>query len=387
MNKYLSKFNRKDCCGCTACVHSCPRKCISLRPDEEGFLYPIIDQDKCINCGLCERVCPMEEVFINNKEQFGYAVVNRDGEVLKASSSGGVFSLLAMSVIGNNGAVYAAVLDDDRVLRHKRIVSVSGLSRAMGSKYIQSELGDTLLDVRSDLEIGRQVLFVGTPCQVAGLKMFLKKDYDELICVDLLCHGVPSNKVFKDYVRYLEDKHHGKLVSINFRDKEKNGWSITLSYDISRREKLKRHYIVAGLSPYFYAFLRGMILRESCYACPYSQLNRPGDITLADYWGVHKVFPSINADMGCSAVVVNTDKGKAEFERIMKYTYCLSATMDQITVQNINFFEPAHRPNVRDTIFAELDEYGFKNTSKRYFSNPKRWRIRIKQILKKRSIQ
>lgn len=382
MNLYLQKQNAADCCGCSACVQACPTACLSMRETEEGFLYPTVKTDKCINCGLCAKVCPMGHAPLQIEEQQCFAAIHNSAETLRASSSGGVFSALAKSVLAQGGAVFGAALGDDRVLRHTFVTDMADLPKLMGSKYIQSEMNDSFAQVRDLLQKGTLVLFVGTPCQVAGLRLYLQKEYENLYTVDLLCHGVPSDKMFQAYVDYLEKKHGGRLTDIRFRDKEKNGWSITLCYDIEKNGKTKRHYVPAGLSPYFFAFLRGKILRESCYRCPYTKTARTGDITLADFWGVEKVLPDLQTEKGCSAVLANTEKGKSLFNTVQSELAAVPATMEQVTVQNINFFTPCKRPEIRDTVYAQLDKYGFRKLADMCFKNPRRWRIRIKQIFK-----
>ncbi|MGN0561786.1 MAG: Coenzyme F420 hydrogenase/dehydrogenase, beta subunit C-terminal domain [Candidatus Fimenecus sp.] len=382
MNLYLQKQNSADCCGCSACVQACPTACLHMRKTEEGFLYPSADFEKCINCGLCEKVCPLEHFPLQTDKQQCFAAIHNSSETLRASSSGGVFYALAENILAQGGAVFGAALDDDRVLRHTFVNDIADLPKLMGSKYIQSEMQDSFAQVRDLLQKGTVVLFVGTPCQVAGLRLYLQKAYENLYTVDLLCHGVPSDKMFQAYVDFLEKKHGGRLTDIRFRDKEKNGWSITLRYDIEKNGKTKRHYVPAGLSPYFFAFLRGKILRESCYRCPYTKTARPGDLTLADFWGVEKVLPDLQTSQGCSAVIANTEKGKRLFGAVQSAFAAVPATMEQVTVQNINFFEPCKRPEIRDTVYAQLDEYGFHKLADMYFKNPRRMRMRIKQIFK-----
>jgi len=231
---------------------------------------------------------------------------------------------------------------------------------------------------------GKKVLFVGLGCQIAALKLYLQKAYDNLICVDLLCHGVPSPKMFKEYVKYLERKHKGKLMDINFRDKEKRGWSITLRYDISKKSRIKKHYVSAALSPYFYSFLRGYTLREVCYYCPYTSTKRLGDITLADFWGVEKVLPNLNTSKGCSLVLINTSLGKKIFEDITLEMIYYPVTLEQATIQNINFFNPTSRPKQRDVVYKELDDIGYNQLAKKYFLNPRRHIIRVKRFIPKK---
>ncbi len=382
MNKYFMEKEVKDCCGCRACEQICPVKCINIKKNEEGFLYPDINLEKCVQCGMCSKVCPMENEYKNEEEQIAYAAISSDDTTLLKSSSGGIFFLLAKWIIKQKGYVFGAYLNKDFILQQKGASNIDEIKQLLGSKYIQSDTNNTFSVVRKMVEQGKLVLYVSTPCQIAAIKLFLGKEYSNFYTIDLLCHGVPSNDLYLGYINYLEKKHHGKVVSFSFRDKEKFGWSITLKYVIEKSGKRKAYYVPAGLSPYFYAFLRGKVLRESCYRCPYTTIQRAGDITLADFWGIEKVIPKLESKKGCSCVICNTKKGKDWFENIIPEANIKEVTINQATVQNINFFESTKRPEERNSIYKEYSELGFKYVSKKYFKNPKGMRIRIKSILK-----
>ena len=383
MNKYLVLKNESLCCGCRACEQVCPKSCISLVPNTEGFLYPICDEDQCISCGLCEKVCPFENVITYDNPKKVYASVSTDIKSLKISSSGGVFYQLAHQIIEQGGVVIGAAFDDGLDLNHRFATSLDDLLPLIGSKYIQSDTNDTFYKAKIYLNRGITVMFVGTPCQCAGIRAYLQQDYSNLLVCDFVCHGVPSKKLFEGYVKFLEKKHHGRLTNLIFRDKEKFGWSITLKYEIARNNKTKIYYIPAGLSPYFFAFLRGKVLRESCYDCPYAQIRRPSDITLADFWGIDKVKPGVKFENGCSCVLINTEKGERLYDSVGGWTYKSEVSLDEAVSGNINFISPSNRDFVRDRIYNIFNKKGFKYVATHYCKNPRRFKIMLKILLKK----
>lgn len=382
MNKYLTALDPSLCCGCGACVAACPKGCLEMQPSEEGFEYPVLINDNCISCGICTKKCPIENPPQKNEIKNCYAAKNNNTAIRNNSSSGGIFASLAEYVISQGGSVFGAELDiEKRSLSHVEISKSEDLPRIMGSKYIQSKTDSVYPGIKKLLEEGKPVLFAGTSCQAAGLRLYLGREYDNLYIVDLLCHGVPSPKIFRAYVKHLEKKHGGYLCDICFRDKEKNGWSITLRYDIQQNGKTKRHYVAAGLSPYFFAFLRGRVLRESCYKCPYASLERAGDITLADFWGIEKAGVTMDTAGGVSCVLVTSEKGERLFDAINEKTERLPVTQEQATMGNINFYKPTERPAQRNTVYSDLDIHGFDYVAKTYCKNPRKLRIIIKNIL------
>lgn len=340
--------SKEECCGCSACVQRCPKQCIKMLEDEEGFLYPKVDETKCINCHLCEKVCP---VVIQAKPRMpmeSFAAYNMDDGVRKDSSSGGVFTLLAEKVIAEGGVVFGATWNEKWQVVHTYTETKEGIAQFRGSKYIQSIIGETYKQAETFLKSGRKVLYSGTPCQIAGLRLFLRKEYDNLLTIDFICHGVPSPGVFRWYLQeeitnYAARKGRKNTVSflpihsipegdvlmpeglsingIRFRDKC-SGWkkfsfvlllaeasaegkqnSVSLSYTLEQNSFLK-------------GFLNDLYLRPSCHKCPAKSLKSGSDITIADYWG-YKDTPNItDTDEGISAVLINTVKGQAEFEML-----------------------------------------------------------------------
>ena len=307
-----------------------------------------------------------------------FAAYCRDDEVLKSSSSGGIFSCIAEEILKNDGKVYGAALDEERCLTHIGIDDRKLLERLRKSKYIQSDTKKTFAEVKSDLKKDRMVLYVGTPCQIAGLQLFLGKKHENLLTLDVICHGVPSQKLFNAYVQSLEDKHKGRVTRVDFRDKTRNGWSITLSYDIEGRDGVKRSYFVRStFSSYFSGFLAGVTLRESCYKCYYASMARAGDITMADYWGYQRVFPDIDSKRGLSLLLVNTDSGKRILEGMGNRIWKREVTIEQACMgENINLHRPTPRPEARSIVYGELLSKGYSCIEKKYL-RPKNYYLRV----------
>ena len=290
MINYFQTRKVSECCGCSACSNVCPKQCISFQKNDEGFLYPVKDMELCVDCGLCEKVCPFSDnyTFETTKGPKVYAAY--DEENRSGSSSGGIFYTLARYAIEDRkGWVFGAAFEDKFQLRHIGVNNMADLQKLRGSKYVQSDMGDCYLQIHKLLKAGSFVFFVGTPCQVAGLRAFLRnKEYENLLLADLVCHGVPPQVLFDEHVKYLERKHNATLVSYQFR--KADGWGGCEIADFANPIK---HKVLPSydLSPYLYSFMYGMTYRESCYECKFAKVPRQGDITLADYWGVKEFFP------------------------------------------------------------------------------------------------
>lgn len=385
MNNYLKNGDWSACCGCYACISACPVKCISMKPTKEGFMYPVVeDASICINCGLCSRVCPVEQNNTNKESTAFYAAYSNNKDIVSRSSSGGIFGELAAHFLGHGGIVFGAYLNDEHRLSHIAIHTVDEIKKLQSSKYIQSEIGNSYSECEGYLKAGKIVFFTGTPCQIQGLKLYLKRPYDNLFTADVICHGVPSQKMFDAYVNYLEKKHHAKLVDINFRDKKRNGWSITLRYTMQYPfGRRKDYYLISKLSEYFTGFLGGYISRESCYKCQYSSMKRPGDITLGDFWGYQKTRPELKHDEGLSIVLVTTEKGREMLKALSGVNVCLTEVNSESleSSENKNLYKPTKRPSPRDYIFKELDEDGFDYIANKYFRKWHTWRIKMRYAL------
>lgn len=326
----INIVDKKDCCGCEACVQRCPRHCISLHEDEEGFLYPRVDASACIDCGLCERVCPVLNRGEEHRPVASYAAKNRNDEIRMNSSSGGIFSALAEETLSEDGVVFGAMFDRDWNVVHGYVEDKEELGRLRGSKYVQSHIGDSYKQTEEFLKQGRMVLFTGTPCQIAGLRHFLRKEYDKLLLVDVICHGVPSPGVWRQYLQeevarqcdlkntVLPRPIRGRdalVEGISFRDKtlgwKKYSFVLVLSttngsgekFSFCSRSHLYENHFMKG-------FLADIYLRPSCYDCPAKDGRSGSDITLGDFWGVGGVMSELDDDRGVSAVLVNTLRGK-----------------------------------------------------------------------------
>lgn len=384
MNKYLDRHNPSDCCGCSACVQKCPKQCITMHNDKDGFLFPIVVNSQCIDCGICAKVCPMENAVEPSDCQRYYGAYNVKTHEVINSSSGGIYPALAKWVIAQGGIVYGAALDSEHKLYHVGVNSLEEVSSTIGSKYFQSDIKKTYQECKSNLDAGKIVLFTGTPCQVHGLKCFLRKDYERLYTADVICHGVPSEKMFNAYVDFLEKKHKAKLVDINFRDKTRNGWSITLRYTMEfANGKRKDYFLISKLSEYFMAFLGGSIARESCYVCPFSSLSRPGDITMGDFWGYQTTRPDLRHDDGLSLILSNTDKGKELIDTLAKNGIVLKKVDEECVKasENKNLYYPTKRPSLRDVVYQELENEGFEYIAEKYYRHTHTFKNKMKNNL------
>ena len=315
-----------DCCGCASCVQVCPKRCISFNEDKEGFRYPFVKKSVCIDCGSCERVCPMLKQHEVKEPQYVYAAKNKNEEIRLASSSGGIFTLLAEKILSEGGVVFGARFNEYWEVVHDYTETVEGLVAFRGSKYLQSRIGNSYQKAKSFSLKGRKVLFSGTPCQIAGLKSYLQKDYANLICVDFVCHGVPSPKVWRRYLKEVARKSDKNSVSrlfisktdtliksVNFRDKI-TGWkkfSFTVSLSetsVEGEQNTVSQSAIFSENAFMQAFLKNIILRPSCYACRFREGKSGSDITLGDFWGIDKLRPEVDDDLGVGLIMINSDK-------------------------------------------------------------------------------
>lgn len=302
---------RKDCCGCSACSAVCPQNAIEMIRDEYGFWYPQIRQEKCIDCGLCSKICGFQKKEKSKSaEPIVYAAVNKNDKRRMSSSSGGMFIELAHAVIKKDGCVYGAEFDEEFNVVHERETGFQGCMALQGSKYVQSNMNDCYRRIQKDLLDGKIVLFVGVPCQVGGLKTFLQKDYENLYLIDLACHGVASPRVWSSYKEKLSQGR--KIKSVSFRDKS-NGWK---KFSLKVEFESDSYIANQDIDPYLTLFLEKLIVRESCFHCPYNSYFRQGDITLGDFWGIEACKPYLDDNKGTSVLLVNSEKGRLLFESI-----------------------------------------------------------------------
>ena len=307
---WISMINieeKYNCCGCGACAQKCPKQCITLKQDSEGFLYPEIDTEKCIDCGLCEKVCPVLNPYQARNPLQTFAAINKDEKIRLESSSGGIFTLLAEFVISQGGVVFGARYDEEWQVTLDYTESVEGLAAFRGSKYVQARTGETYKQCEKILKDGRKVLFSGTPCQIAGLKHFLCEDYDNLLAVECICHSAPSQLVWR---KYLEQHRKGrKIKCVNFRDKT-TGWSKYKYSLVIEYENGEKDVYPSG-QPYMCALVSNLITRPSCSACKAREGMSGADISLGDFWGIWDIYPEFDDNKGTTLIVVYSEKGIA----------------------------------------------------------------------------
>ena len=321
----ISDKNKKDCCGCTACASVCPKNCIDMITDNEGFKYPVVNADLCIDCGLCEKICPVINHNINLKERpiDSLIVRHRDEEIVRTSSSGGCVTAFAQEIINQGGVVFGCAFDENFDVIHKSAETTQGLSAFKGSKYVQSDLGDTYTNVKTQLENGKKVLFIGTPCQCSGLVSYLRKPYENLFTIDFVCHGVPSPLVWKKYREAMKKKYKAEIVYTNFREKTYGYHSATLTLKYANGKKsaenTKTDYLMKS-------FFDDICSRPSCYDCKFKTAKRHSDLTVFDCWNISRYEPQLSDDdKGLTAVFVQSEKGRHLLEKVKDSFICYSA--------------------------------------------------------------
>lgn len=379
--------DKADCCGCTACASICPKDAITMEPDTLGFKYPKVDLDKCIDCGLCEKVCAFNDNYDkspNLKEPEIYAARHKDIHEIETSRSGAAFIAISDYILENGGIVYGVGYKDHFRVAHKRATTKEERNEFKGSKYVQSDLDGIFRQVKEDLKQGNTVLFSGTPCQTAGLNSYIGKKFREnLVLVDIVCHGVPSPYIWQDYLTYLENKYKSKIIKVNFRDKSRIGWSGHIeSFVFANKNKVE-------LDVFKYLFGKNIMLRSSCGSCVFTNFDRPSDITIGDYWGWEKISKDFNNDnKGCSLLLINTIKGQIIFNKISNNLFLLKSDKEKSVQPNLE------KPSVLDkrNTYFEIDfqRRGFKYVAKKYGNmgwrywintNTNRAKRKIKQII------
>jgi len=372
--------NVKDCCGCGACMSACPKNAIRMITDEYGFVYPEISDDICIQCRKCLNSCAYQNDLKLNIPLKSYAAVNKDEEQLKMSASGGVFSVLANNTINSGGTVFGATLYHDGenlIIEHIRIDDQKDIYKLQGSKYVHSDTSKIFKFVENDLKTGKPVLFTGTPCQVGALKGFLKKEYDNLLTVDIICHGVPSQKLFNDYIAFKENKHNIKINNYKFRYKNK-GQGISSYIEFENNNKQCRYKVINGKEEsYVFFFLKSYIYRENCYSCKYARNSRISDITIGDYWGFHAEHKDADHKLfsnskGVSCLITNTEKGNVAIERVKDEYYLLDTSFKSVARHNAQLVSPSKLSSNRRIILDMYLNYGYKGVDDYFRKNFKK---------------
>jgi len=393
----LEALPKDKCSGCGLCSEVCPKKCIAMNENHEGFLYPEIDKSKCIECQACVKKCPIlsgESLFGDSMDSKYYAVIAHDKDLLKQSSSGGVFGILAKHLLDLGGSVCGCVYNENLEAVHVVTEDEDCVKRMYGSKYVQSNILNCYEPVKKSLQAGKKVLFTGTACQIAAIKSYLGREYSNLYTVDILCHGVPSPGLFRKFVKHLEKKANNKVVDIKFRDKSKNGWGsehrTSVTYDNGKK---KWPFMPA----YFSAFFYGLSLRESCYKCKFAGVNRVSDMTIGDYWGSWKKYGK-RFNEGISVVSVNTEKGFELFTTVRSdFSFLEEVTQKEAIQSNDNFMHAVKRPKERDSFYQDQERYstifwktyGAKSYRKKVLASiygavvPEKIRLAVHRMLRK----
>ncbi len=366
--------NPADCCGCTACASICAHDAITMKPDALGFLYPEVDKEKCVDCGLCEKVCAFNNNYdtsLNLDKPLAYGARHKDMNEVETSRSGAAFIAISDYILEQGGVVYGAGYTDHFRVVHKRATTKEERDEFKGSKYVQSDMTGVFRQVKQDLRDGLTVLFSGTPCQTSGLNSYVGKRLREnLFLVDIVCHGVPSPYMWRDYIAYLEKKQGSPIVWVNFRDKQKYGWT-------AHHETFKFKN-GGGKMSFTFLFYKHIMFRKSCGNCHFTNTKRPSDITIADFWGWEKTNPNFNADnKGCSLVLLNTEKGRKLFEAIHDRLNTMPAKLEDCLQPNM--MHPSEIHPKREQFEIDYSRKGFKYVYFKY--GEEGWRYKLKRIL------
>lgn len=366
--------HQEDCCGCEACVQICPANCISFTADKEGFYYPSADNKLCIHCNLCEKVCPVLNQAANSLPKTVYATQHPNKEVRKISSSGGIFTLIASIIIKEGGVVFGARFDKNWNVIHDFTETIEGLQAFQGSKYVQSRIGNSYQLAEQYLKKGRKVMFTGTSCQIAGLKKFLRKEYNNLLAVDIICHGVPSPLVWQKFLTDCLNHHkttRKSLMTFTFRDKQ-SGWKKYQStYTIQKEVGLDNHVTSHSLkyeeNSYMQAFLNNYTLRPICYQCPAKNGKSCSDITIGDFWGINQIAPELDDDKGCSLLIIHHKSTEDWIQNNLSLSNSFS--LDDVVPYNPSLKNPAKAHINRTYFFHLLINRGFDDSWKKVNSS------------------
>ncbi|MGL4412255.1 MAG: Coenzyme F420 hydrogenase/dehydrogenase, beta subunit C-terminal domain [Bacteroidales bacterium] len=363
----MVNISKDRCIGCNACSQICPKNCISLCEDHEGFLYPNIDENLCVNCSLCEKVCKaLDMSSFPFKVPITYAARCKDDNLRSESSSGGIFSLLAENIISRGGVVFGVRFDANWEAEHFYIERIEDIPLFQGSKYIQSRIGNSFVVAQEFLNVGREVLFSGTPCQIAALKLFLRKDYINLLTVDFVCHGVPSPKVwrlYKEELLYRLNDNTSRtsnlkphIIDIKFRDKT-TGWkSSSFSSTIKRSDNSITFFSQQhSQNRFMRGFLLDLYLRPSCHKCPSKNFKSGSDLTIADFWGIQTIHPELDDDKGVSLVMISTLKGETIYRYIYAYIESIRVSYESAVRGNASIIKSSKSHKNRSLFFKDID--------------------------------
>ncbi len=357
---------RNVCTGCQACASACPQQCIHVETDPEGFYRPSVETEQCVDCGLCESSCPiMHPLTIRAHEPVAYAAYSLNSTLRMDSSSGGIFSELAQEVLKQHGAVFGAAYDDNFKVIHICAEKTEDVTKLRGAKYVQSDLGDTFLNIQKRLDSKQLVMFSGTPCQNAGLKAFLRKEYNNLICVDFVCHGVPSPMAWQKYLEYQARlcNGNGSIMAINMRAKN-TGWS---RYAYSSQFRCADNTVCSirnGDNLFMKLFVGDYLSRESCADCRFRGYQRVSDITLGDFWGIWDIAPDMDDNRGTSLVLCQSEKGIQFFSGIADRLALKEVSLEETSWQNPSMLRSSAKNPKRREAFEILRSSDFSTFAK-----------------------
>ena len=342
-NNIVQKVSKEICTGCGACMAKCPQRCITMKAfGDAGFYFPVIDNDSCINCGICVKTCPLLHDLPMQKVDKVYAAYIKERNMLQNSNSGGIFTAFADYILRRNGFVCGAAYSENLYVKHIIISNLEEISLLQGSKYVQSIVCQHFNKVLHLLNNGKLVLFCGTGCQIAGLRSFLKNEYENLLTIELVCHGVPSPVLFEKYLLWLGKRAGGKVTQYKFRSKElrPTGEHSQFYYIVDGEKFIGESYE----DPYYGSFLQGRTLRPSCYQCRFKGQERIGDITIGDFWGIEKSHPDFSIKHGSCLVMVNTEKGIQYFSEIKEQLRFIEATYEEAINRNPSVYKSCDSP-------------------------------------------
>ena len=373
-NNSVALLLKEECTGCRLCGDGCARKAITFLDDSEGFFYPQIDEDTCVECGWCLKVCPAMNVDKHKSSQHSYAVYATENKTRESGSSGGIFGLLAEVVLSEGGLVWGAAFDGELKLVHRKADNLLGLQPLLKSKYIQSDLTGVYVQIKKDIRKGIKTLFCGSPCQVNALRNYIGKDINHLITVDFVCHGVPNQRLFDMSIRWYEEKHNVKVDWFQFRYKGKgvkHPQSFALRHKGEKEVRVGLHYQF----PYYFGFQKYMTLRPSCYQCKWACTERAGDITLGDYWGIEKFVPQLNAKDGVSMILCNTKEGLDLLNALEKENKVVTHTLSIERAVECNgcLQGPSQVKPERKVFFQHLQEWNYNRVVEEHLVPKKKW--------------
>jgi coenzyme F420-reducing hydrogenase beta subunit len=372
--------DKQLCNGCGVCKNKCPKGCIALKLDEKGFRYPDVDQKECIGCHICENVCPMKNEMLRGQKTVAYAMYNTDISVRLRSSSGGIFSLISEWVLNNDGIIIGAAYTERNKVEH--LATENDYSIFCGSKYLQSHINNAYIIAKSELEKGRYVFFTGTPCQIAGAKAYIGKDYDKFITQDIACHGVPSELIWVKYIDYLECKYKSDIKTINLRDKTSGwkGYSVRIDF-ANGKSYVKRR----DEDPFMKLYLSNLCLRPSCYNCRFRCIDRNSDITLADFWGIDQIMPEIDDDKGLSLVLVHSPRGEKILKAVKDKIEYKRIDINKAVSGNPAIFASIKEPEKSREFWQDLEKLDIKKLEHKYCRKPLTMydvKVRIARMIK-----